>query len=121
VTGLARADVILITRSNVTGNAPAVEHAARQWNPRAPIFRAWVEPQVWVEYASGKEYGLENPPFQRAAGFCGLGNPQAFRRTLSSMGIELADWVEFEDHHRYRPQEVQRTARNAMSQGATDL
>ena len=31
------------------------------------------------------------------------------------------DWVEFEDHHRYRPHELQRTALGALSHGATAL
>jgi len=119
--GLARADVILITRSDVSDNAPAVERAVRQWNPNAPVFRAWVEPQAWVENRTGREYAIGDRPFARAAAFCGLGNPQSFRRTLERLGLDLAEWVEFEDHHRYRPQEVQHLSKGAMAEGAVAL
>jgi tetraacyldisaccharide 4'-kinase len=39
-----------------------------------------------------------------------LGNPQAFRRTLVQLGVDLAGWEEFDDHHRYRASEVKRLA-----------
>ena len=119
--GLARADVILITRSDVSDNAPAVERAVRRWNPKAPVFRAWVEPQAWVENRTGREYGIGDRPFGRVLAFCGLGNPQSFRRTLERLGLDLAEWVEFDDHHRYRPQEVQHLSRGAMDEGASAL
>jgi tetraacyldisaccharide 4'-kinase len=121
IAGLARADVILITRSDVSDNAPAVERAVRQWNPQAPVFRAWVEPQAWVENRTGREYAIGDRPFGRSAAFCGLGNPQSFRRTLERVGVDLVDWVEFEDHHRYRPQEVQHLSKGAMDEGAAAL
>ncbi len=121
MSGLARADLILITRSDVSENAPAVEREVRRWNSRAPVFRAWVEPQVWVENRTGQEYGIGERPFDRTAAFCGLGNPQSFRRTLEGLGLNLVEWVEFEDHHRYRPQEVQRLTQSALAQGAMAL
>ena len=62
---------------------------------------------------------MEAPPFGRAAVFCGLGNPESFRRTLRAMGIELADWVDFDDHHRYRPGELRRLAHQFAGRQAT--
>jgi 3-deoxy-D-manno-octulosonic-acid transferase len=43
----------------------------------------------------------------RYSAFCGLGNPSSFRRTLASLGIEVAAWREFPDHHPYRPEDLQ--------------
>ena len=34
-------------------------------------------------------------------GFCGIGNPGAFRKTLESAASEIAGWREFPDHHAY--------------------
>jgi tetraacyldisaccharide 4'-kinase len=121
IAGLERADMILITRSDVSDNVPAVERAIRRWNPRAPVFRAWVEPQAWVENRTGREYPIGERQFGRAAAFCGLGNHQSFRRTLEALGLDLALWVEFDDHHRYRPQEVQRLSQSAVAEGAVAL
>jgi tetraacyldisaccharide 4'-kinase len=108
--GLARADIVLITRDRYSDLGDATEHALRQWNPRAPVFRANIAPRAWVEHATGIAHPLEPRPFGRAAVFCGLGNPESFRRTLLEMGIDLADWVDFDDHHRYRPHELHRLA-----------
>jgi tetraacyldisaccharide 4'-kinase len=121
IAGLERADAILITRSDVSDMGPAVERAVRQWNPLAPIFRAWVEPRCWVEHRTGQEFGIGERQFGRVGAFCGLGNPESFRRTLEVLGLDLADWVEFEDHHRYRPQELQRISQSAVAGGASVL
>jgi 3-deoxy-D-manno-octulosonic-acid transferase len=121
LTGLARADVILITRSDFTHLDAPIQHQIRQWNPDAPVFRASLKPQAWIEHRNGRRHSVDAPPFQRAAAFCGLGNPESFRRTLQQLGIPLADWLEFSDHHRYGPLEVQRISWQAQANGADAL
>jgi len=105
VQALARADAIVITRSEASDLGPAIEREVRRWNPRAPIYRARVEPQWWVEHRTGRKIALEEMKLERAAAFCGLGNPQSFYRTLEALGVRYVDCVEFEDHHRYLPTE----------------
>jgi 3-deoxy-D-manno-octulosonic-acid transferase len=121
VAGLARADVVLITRSDVSDLAPAIERTVRRWNPGVPVLRASMEPEAWVMNQTGQRFEPARPPFQQVGMFCGLGNPQSFLRTLARMGLSPVDWVEFEDHHRYRPHELRRTARQLRQQGATAL
>lgn len=110
---LERADIILITRDRFSDAGDAIEHVVRQWNPGAPVFRASIEPLAWVAQASGESRPVADRPFERAAVFCGLGNPESFRRTLEQMGIDPVDWVDFDDHHRYRPAELRRLAHHA--------
>src|SRR5260370_25821000 len=50
VPSVARADAILITRSEASDLSPAIERAIRRWNPRAPVFRARIHPEWWVEH-----------------------------------------------------------------------
>ena len=116
---LARAGMVVITRSDITDLAPAIERAVRRWNPRVPVFRAGMRPVAWVEVGSDREHPVAAPPFTRVGAFCGLGNPQSFRRTLGNLGVEPVDWVEFDDHHRYRPHELRRLAHHFAAQGAT--
>jgi tetraacyldisaccharide 4'-kinase len=54
-------------------------------------------------------------------GFCGLGNPQAFRRTLERLGVKAVDWIEFPDHHKYRPGELRNIVHHMQAHGATAL
>ena len=119
--GLARADMILITRSEDNDLAVAIERQIRRWNPGAPVFRACFAPQAWIENRSGNRHSIEAPPFHRAAAFCGLGNPESFCQTLRQMGLQPADWIEFEDHHRYRPRELRWISAQAQSKGADAL
>jgi tetraacyldisaccharide 4'-kinase len=119
--GLARANMILITRSEFSDLAPAIERQVRRWNVRAPVLRAGVEPQAWVEHRTGRHYSPADRPFERAGVFCGLGNPEAFRRTLERMGVEPVAWIDFEDHHRYRARELRRISQQMSAQGATAL
>lgn len=41
------------------------------------------------------------------AGFCGLGNPDAFRATLSSLGLNVTAWRTFPDHHAYTRDDIE--------------
>jgi tetraacyldisaccharide 4'-kinase len=115
---IERADIVVITRARFSDLAPAIERAVRQWNPRAPIFRAALEPREWVNSKDGSRHPIAAPPFRRAGAFCGLGNPQSFRRTLERLGVEPVAWFEFEDHHRYRAHEFQRLEHHFVEQGA---
>jgi 3-deoxy-D-manno-octulosonic-acid transferase len=121
VSALARAGIVLVTRSAYSGICPAIEREVRRWNAAAPIFRASVEPRAWVNHATGERSPAAAPPFARAGGFCGLGNPHAFRRTLEGLGVNVVDWVEFEDHHRYRPEEIRRIRSQFAARGADAL
>jgi tetraacyldisaccharide 4'-kinase len=118
---LARAGAIVITRSQFSDLAPAIESAVRRVNPCVPIFRAGIEPEAWVEAVTGASHPLDRPPFATAGGFCGLGNPQSFRRTLERAGVRPAAWFEFDDHHRYRPRELRSMAHQAAAAGAGAL
>ena len=119
--GMARADVVLITRSDVSDMTPAIERAVLRWKPRVPVFRASMEPEAWVEHKTGTWFDLAHAPFKRAGVFCGLGNPQSFLRTLRRMGVQVAGSVEFDDHHRYRARELRHLSHELRKQGATAL
>ena len=121
VEGLARADLILITRGEFSDLGASIERVIRRWNPQAPVFRAGIQPRGWVEHRTGKQHGAAERPFQRAGAFCGLGNPEVFRRTLGAAGVEVVDWVEFEDHHRYRARELRRISQQLLAKGAAAL
>ncbi|HEV2444273.1 MAG TPA: tetraacyldisaccharide 4'-kinase, partial [Candidatus Sulfopaludibacter sp.] len=45
-------------------------------------------------------------------------NPLAFRRALGDLGIEAVEWIDFADHHRYRPSELRRVAHMLVAKGA---
>ena len=118
---LAAAGIVLITRCESSDMGDAIEREVRRWNAHAPVFRASVQPSAWVELDTGRRFPPGEPPFARAGAFCGLGNPASFRRTLQLMGVPVADWLEFDDHHRYRPRELRHIAHQMAARGAEAL
>jgi len=110
---LARADVFVITRCDFAPGTFDIERALRTYNATAPVFHAHVTPEGWVDAASGQK--VAELPFSRVAGFCGLGNHQAFWRMLKTLGIQPVDRVAFDDHHAYRPSELRRLAQQFLA------
>jgi 3-deoxy-D-manno-octulosonic-acid transferase len=121
IAGLSRAGVVLITRCEASDLAGPIGREVARWNPQAPIFQSSVEPRAWIEHSTGKRFPLSERPFRRIGAFCGLGNPAAFRGTLEGLGVEIAGWIEFDDHHRYRPSELRHLAHHMAASGATAL
>jgi tetraacyldisaccharide 4'-kinase len=71
-----------------------------------------------VDLESGTSREVRLAGARRVAAFCGLGAPHSFWRTLRELGLEVVFSWAFADHHRYRPQELRRIARQAGAAGA---
>src|SRR6185369_6039146 len=99
LSALARADIFVITRS--VGSRPGIERELRKRNSSAPIFYSRIQPECWVEGATGQRLDLLDPSLRSAAAFCGLANPGSFWTSLKSLGIEPAERIAFPDHTRY--------------------
>jgi len=111
---LARADLILLTRSVTEHPAPQIERQVRKHNGNAPLVPARHRP---VGFVGGDGRKVEPPV--RAVGFCGIGRPESFRETLLSQGIELTAFETFSDHHRYTREQMRRLAATARDTTAT--
>ena len=119
--GLRRATSVVITRVAAGQSVTGIERLVRRYNPKIPIFKSSVIPKHWIDLESSTESTVQDPPFRKVAAFCGLGSPASFWRTLEELGLEIVyEWA-FADHHSYRPEEIQRIARQAASAGAEAL
>jgi tetraacyldisaccharide 4'-kinase len=116
--GAARADIIVITRSN---HAPAVESLVRRYT-HAPIFYARPRPEA-VRFARGEYPGEEDPGARskRLFAFCGIGNPGAFVSDLQTWGFDVVSCRFFPDHYRYTPRDIAKMERDALAAGAEGL
>ena len=110
--GLARADILVITRSESGRVAAGAEHLLRRVNPNAPVFHARVQPEAWVSAATGEAVPAGALPYRRVAAFCGLGNPEYFWHTLASLELHPVVRITFEDHHSYKPSELRYMGRH---------
>ncbi|MGQ9605503.1 MAG: tetraacyldisaccharide 4'-kinase [Thermogutta sp.] len=116
---LARADIIVLSRGDQVSaeERERIRRQARQYAPRSlwtesrhvptQVLRLGAEPAT-VQELRGK----------RLAAFCGIGNPTAFRKTLSDMKLNPVAFREFPDHHRYRREDIADLSRWATAHGA---
>jgi len=111
--GLARADAIILSRADLVDD-PRREEIRRAIAyyaaPQAILAEAVHRPKGLLS-ASGLRREIALIAGKKVAGFCGLGNPEAFRRTLESCGCEVVGWREFPDHHAYSRGDVEELAR----------
>jgi len=116
---LDRAQLFGITRSNlVEGKTIAVlESYLRGRFPRAVRVLMETAPLAWTSL-EGESAPPKSLRGQRALAVCAIGNPEAFRRDVTSLGVEVAELVSFRDHHAYTPGDVERLSRRAEELGA---
>ncbi|MCI0334781.1 MAG: tetraacyldisaccharide 4'-kinase [Planctomycetes bacterium] len=102
VAGLRRAAAVLLTRCDLV--EPEVLRQIRQRLERIehgkPIALAKHRPAAWIN-AQGESRRPQSLTQLPVAGFCGIGNPEAFRQTLIGLGVQLVDWRVFPDHYEY--------------------
>ncbi len=109
MSGLRRAGVVVLTRCDQV--APAERERIRERVRRtAPAVPFAESSHRAVELKNSERTtapldGLRQGP---VAAFCGLGNPDAFRRTLADLGANLCAFRTYPDHHSYSRDDVER-------------
>jgi len=102
LTALKRAGAVVITRSDQVPDEQIcqIEERIHQVNPDLVFARA-AHAVVAARCADGGEIDLDQLKGKKAYAFCGLGNPEAFFRTVQGCGCILAGSQAFNDHHAY--------------------
>jgi tetraacyldisaccharide 4'-kinase len=111
VGGLRRAGAIVLTRCDQVPEANLNE--LYNWVDRRcrgrPVAATEHRP---IELLGGSEpEPVETLKDRAVGGFCGIGNPAAFRRTLEGLGARVVDFRVFGDHHAYSRRDVEELAR----------
>jgi tetraacyldisaccharide 4'-kinase len=112
---LRRASVVVLSRADLVSAADRAAIRRRaEWYAGAGLgqgqgpFR-WVEaahaPRDLID-ACGQTRPLGDLRQQGLAAFCGIGNPEGFRRTLEAQGARLLGLRTFPDHHAYAAADV---------------
>lgn len=120
VRALRRAGVVVLSRADLVD--AATRRAVRTEAERRAGPLRWAEarhaPRDLVD-ASGTAAPLDELRARsRIVAFCGIGNPEGFRRTLEGLGARPADFRRFPDHHAYTAADVAALARWATDLGA---
>jgi tetraacyldisaccharide 4'-kinase len=120
LSGLSRADCVVITRTEQVDDIGAIKEAVRRFAGDAPILSARMRTKGFrrVDGSPTETAELLSQPI---AAFCGIGNPDSFFAHLRHEGYQLAFTQTFPDHHRYNQSELDSLVSEAKASGATSL
>lgn len=119
---LRRADIIVITKNEI-GEGNEISRCSnlveklRKYNAEVPVFQAAHRPTSW-RLPSGERRETEWISGRKVFGFCALGDPLSFKRTLSSAGAVVAGFRAYRDHYRYGGADLLRIRTEAEKCGA---
>ena len=116
---LKRADVVVLSRADLVDGLTV--SAIRDQAERRFGARCWVESRhaaLGLLDASGDLHPLHELTGKRVVAFCGIGNPEGFRRTLAPIVAQTLDFRVFPDHHSYTSSDVADLGQWARDLGA---
>lgn len=124
---LARADAIILTRSDLIENAEnpdEVRKRVRAYVPHKPLFISRNKTSGIIPLSNlfaNAEKPIAVPAPEKALAFCALGNPAAFFRQLEREGFDVVKTRSFPDHHAYTQKDASGLEELARQNGAEIL
>jgi tetraacyldisaccharide 4'-kinase len=117
IRGLRRAHLVLLTRCDLVPaeEVTAIRQRVQRVAPAMPVVETMHEPAAWRN-AAGVEKAIDTLRYKPVAAFCGIGNPDGFRRTLAQLGLDVMAWRTFPDHHPYSREDIDDLRRWAREQ-----
>lgn len=118
LTSLARADLLVITRSNqvLRRKLAEIESKLVQHCDR-PVIHAAVEP-VSITDHDGNEETAESIAYDAVLPVCGVGNPDTFLHMVAMLASRVCRPMRYRDHHNYHRRDVRAICEQARAQDA---
>jgi tetraacyldisaccharide 4'-kinase len=106
--GLKRASIVLVTRCDLV-SAEEIARLRATIEAIAPgmVVAETCHRPLRLVSAGGETAALERLQGRPVVAFCGIGNPDAFRRTLAGLGLEVVAFRDYPDHHAYSPADIE--------------
>jgi tetraacyldisaccharide 4'-kinase len=119
---LNRADLIVITRADQVEQSELekLKSEIRSIVPDAPLIVSRFAPTGWLTL-DGEKLPLEEFRHRPVIACCGIGNPEGFRQSLSTVGCVVKDFHAFPDHHHYDQADFDRLQQSATGHNADVL
>lgn len=114
ISALKRADIILLSKSEVNPNLEIVKKEIKKYNLKAPIFTMTYEP-LWLLSLNGCEMlPLKVLKDQKIVALSGIGDPSYFELLLKKLGADVAVSYRFPDHHFYSESELKEIVQKGL-------
>lgn len=122
LSGIRRADMVILTRADLIGDSvrTGIWNVVEANNQVAARVELSFVPAELVDKA-GHQHAIDNSGEEGVLAFCGIGNPDGFRKTLTSAEIPIRELVAFPDHHHYDQSDLQQLIETAEKLSAKTL
>ncbi|MFV1964483.1 MAG: tetraacyldisaccharide 4'-kinase [Pirellulaceae bacterium] len=122
LSGLARAHVIALSRSDLIDaeQRQRILAEARRYAPEAIFLEMAHRPDSLLAWPHHR-WSIETLADQPSVAFCGIGNPEGFRRMLGHLRLNVVAFRVFPDHHRYQRDDLDDLTLWAAENGASTL
>ncbi|MBN1663368.1 MAG: tetraacyldisaccharide 4'-kinase [Deltaproteobacteria bacterium] len=114
---LRRAD--LIVKTEIKTN-PFADEPDISFPDASIVFHGYRQPTGWTAGMSGQSCPPDYLKDKRLCAFAGIAVPDAFKKTLESLGLNVVVWIPFPDHHRYTEKDIAEICRRSRD-GAADM
>lgn len=118
IDSIRRAGFVVITRADqaLPDQLERIVARVQRVDAKLPIAICRHEPTAL--YTSAGPRPLDDLRDVRYLAFCGIGNPDAFARTLAALPGQCREWVRFDDHRAYSQADLDDLSRRAATMGA---
>ena len=105
---LKRADILVITKTNLNPDIQDIKDYLKQINPRGLIVEAVHKPVGFYRLKDEQKslLALDTLKGKPVSLFCGIADPDSFENLIFSLGINFELMFRFPDHHRYTQREL---------------
>jgi len=120
LSGLRRADAIVLTRADqcAAEEKASILETLHRFAPECDVVEAAFRPSGLIN-STGDTAALTSLDGVPVVAFCGIGNPESFRRTLA--GCEVREFRAFPDHHHYTASDMELLAQSATRHEAREF
>ena len=120
LSGLSRADCVVITRSDQVDELASVRDAVRNLMGDRPVFSSRMVTTA-LRRLGGESIDGAQTSEQPVAAFCGVGNPGSFFTQARNAGLEVVFSRAFPDHCNYSQADIDALVDQAEASGAKAL
>jgi tetraacyldisaccharide 4'-kinase len=115
--GLSRSDAVILSRTQIGQAYPFIIDTIRSHNSGIPCFLSRQRFASATIFHQGQAVTVRNLQNTRALAFAGIANTRQFFKSLKEWGVGLVDMLSFPDHHRYRPEDLDRIKERCLELG----
>ena len=116
IANIERADLVVVTRTDQVSaeKLTAIRAELVRRNHIGTVIEVSFRPSQLINSARQTK-SLSELSGQRVFGFCGIGNPESFERTVRQLGAHVVGFEPFPDHFHFAPDDLSRLGELAKS------